>query len=92
MAKRSNAMSTIYRVNTTAGPIYMTAKDREKLLAYTKVLNKYEKALMKKYGKQFNLLITPAEYNKAISLHNRVNALVQRVKRDQKILKGMFNR
>lgn len=82
----------IYKVNTTAGPIYMTASDRAKLLAYTKVLNEYEKGLVKKYGKQFNLLITPAEYNKAIFLHNRVNDLVQRVKRDQTILKGMFNR
>lgn len=85
-------MNTIYKVNTTAGPIYMTAADRAKLLAYTKVLNEYEKALVKKYGKQFNLLITQAEYNKAIFLHNRVNDLVQKVKREQKILKGMFNR
>lgn len=85
-------MNTIYKVNTMAGPIYMTANDRAKLLAYTKVLNEYEKALVQKYGKQFNLLITPAEYNKAIFLHNRVNDLVQKVKREQKILKGMFNR
>lgn len=85
-------MNTIYKVNTTAGPIYMTAGDRQKLLTYTKVLNEYEKALVQKYGKQFNLLITPAEYNKAMFLHNCVNDLVQRVKRDQKILKGMFNR
>lgn len=85
-------MNTIYKVNTTAGPIYMTADDRSKLLAYTKVLNDYEKALVQKYGKQFNLLITPSEYKKAIFLHNRVNNLAQRVKRDQKILKGMFNR
>lgn len=85
-------MNTIYKVSTTAGPIYMTAADRTKLLAYTKVLNEYEKALVQKYGKQFNLLITPAEYNKAILLHNRVNDLVQKVKREQKILKGMFNR
>ena len=35
---------------------------------------------------------TTAEYNKAIFLHNRVNALVQRVKREQSILKEMFNR
>lgn len=70
----------------------MTAADRAKLLAYTKVLNEYERELVRKYGQQFNLLITPAEYNKAIFLHNRVNDLVQKVKRDQKILKGMFNR
>lgn len=85
-------MNTIYKVNTTAGPIYMTAADRSKLLAYTKVLNEYERELVRKYGQQFNLLITPSEYNKAIFLHNRVNDLVQKVKRDQKILKGMFNR
>jgi len=85
-------MNTIYKVNTTAGPIYMTANDRAKLLSYTKVLNEYERGLVGKYGQQFNLLITPSEYNKAIFLHNRVNDLVQRVKRDQKILKGMFNR
>lgn len=85
-------MNTIYKVNTTAGPIYMTANDRAKLLAYTKVLNEYERGLVSKYGQQFNLLITPSEYKKAIFLHNRVNDLVQRVKRDQKILKGMFNR
>lgn len=85
-------MNTIYKVNTKEGPIYMTANDRAKLLAYTKVLNEYERGLVRKYGQQFNLLITPAEYNKAIFLHNRVNDLVQRVKRDQKILKGMFNR
>lgn len=35
---------------------------------------------------------TTAGYNKAIFLHNRMNALVQKVKRDQTILKGMFNR
>ena len=34
-------MNTIYKVNTTAGPIYMTANDRAKLQAYTKVLNEY---------------------------------------------------
>jgi len=85
-------MNTIYKVNTKEGPIYMTANDRAKLLAYTKVLNEYERGLVSKYGQQFNLLITPSEYNKAIFLHNRVNDLVQRVKRDQKILKGMFNR
>ncbi len=85
-------MNTIYKVNTTAGPIYMTAGDRQKLLAYTKVLNEYERNLVRKYGQQFNLLITPSEYNKAIFLHNRLNDLVQKVKRDQKILKGMFNR
>jgi hypothetical protein len=85
-------MNTIYKVNTKDGPIYMTAADRAKLLAYTKVLNEYERELVRKYGQQFNLLITPSEYNKAIFLHNRVNDLVQKVKRDQKILKGMFNR
>lgn len=85
-------MNTIYKVNTTAGPIYMTTADRAKIMAYTKVLNEYESELVRKYGQQFNLLITPAEYNKAIFLHNRVNDLVQKVKRDQKILKGMFNR
>lgn len=85
-------MNTIYKVNTKEGPIYMTAADRTKLMAYTKVLNEYERELVRKYGQQFNLLITPSEYNKAIFLHNRVNDLVQRVKRDQKILKGMFNR
>lgn len=85
-------MNTIYKVNTKEGPIYMTAADRAKLLAYTKVLNEYERGLVSKYGQQFNLLITQSEYNKAIFLHNRVNDLVQRVKRDQKILKGMFNR
>lgn len=85
-------MNTIYKVNTKEGTIYMTADDRAKLLAYTKVLNEYERGLVSKYGQQFNLLITPSEYNKAIFLHNRVNDLVQKVKRDQKILKGMFNR
>lgn len=85
-------MNTIYKVNTKEGPIYMTAADRTKLMAYTKVLNEYERELVRKYGQQFNLLITPSEYNKAIFLHNRVNDLVQKVKREQKILKGMFNR
>lgn len=85
-------MNTIYKVNTKEGPIYMTAADRAKLMAYTKVLNEYERELVRKYGQQFNLLITPSEYNKAIFLHNRVNDLVQKVKREQKILKGMFNR
>lgn len=82
----------IYKINTKNGPLYMTQADCSKLNAYSKVLSEYEKALVQKYGKQFNLLITPAEYNKAIFLHNRVNDLVQRVKRDQTILKGMFNR
>ena len=85
-------MNTIYKVNTQNGPLYMTAADRAKLQAYTKVLNDYEKMLVQKYGKQFNLLITPAEYNKAIYLHNRVNGQVQEIKGKQATLKAMFNR
>lgn len=70
----------------------MTASDRFKLQAYTKVLNDYEKSLVQKYGKQFNLLVTPSEYNKATYLHNRVNTLVQEIKAKQATLKGMFDR
>ena len=50
----------------------MTASDRAKYQAYTKVLGDFEKTLIQKYGHQFNLLIKPAEYSKAIYLHDRV--------------------
>lgn len=61
----------IYKINTKNGPLYMTQADRSKLNAYSKVLGNYERMLVSKYGKQFNLLITPSEYQKAIYLHNR---------------------
>lgn len=85
-------MAKIYRINTQNGPIYATAADRSKMIAYSRVLTEYEKGLASKYGKQFNLLITPAEYQKALYLHNRLNTLVQQVKKNQKALKSGFNR
>lgn len=85
-------MEQIYKISTNEGPLYMTASDYAKYQAYTKILTDYEKMLLKKYGKQFNLLIKPAEYQKAIFLHNRVNNLVQKVKRKQKSLKSRYNR
>ena len=82
----------IYKINTKDGPIYMTEADRAKYQAYTRILKNYERRLVYKYGQQFNLLITPSEYNKAIFLHNQVNGLVQEIKAKQKTLKAMFNR
>ena len=85
-------MEQIYKINTNEGSLYMTASDYAKYQAYTKVLAEYEKMLLSKYGQQFNLLINPAEYEKAIFLHNRVNKLVQKVKREQKALESRYNR
>ena len=85
-------MEQIYKINTNEGPLYMTESDRVKYMAYTSVLTQFEKSLISKYGPQFNLLIKPAEFAKAIYLHKRVNDLVQSIKGKQKILKGMFNR
>ena len=85
-------MEQIYKISTTEGPLYMTASDRAKYQAYTKVLGDFEKMLIQKYGQQFNLLIKPAEYKKAIFLHDRVNTLVQDIKAKQNTLKAQFNR
>lgn len=85
-------MEQIYKINTNEGPLYISASDRAKLQAYSKILSDYEKMLVRKYGKQFNLLIKPAEYKKAIFLHDRVNTLVQDIKAKQNTLKAQFNR
>lgn len=85
-------MAKIYRINTQNGPIYATAADRSKMIAYSRVLTEYEKGLVARYGKQFNLLITPSEYQKALFLHNQLYNLTQKVKNQQKALKAMFNR
>ena len=82
----------IYKINTNEGPLYMTASDRAKYQAYTKVLSDFEKMLIQKYGPQFNLLIKQDEFTKAIYLHKRVNDLVQSIKAKQKALKAQFNR
>lgn len=85
---------TIYKLNTSEGPLYMTSGDYAKYKAYTKILTNYERGLVKRYGQQFNLLIHPSEYNKAIWLHNRVNNLVNEIRSKQpsilSILKSNF--
>lgn len=85
-------MANIYKINTNEGPLYITAADRARMQAYSRVLSEYEKGLVSKYGQQFNLLITPAEYQKALFLHNQLYNLTQKVKGQQKALKAMFNR
>lgn len=77
-------VTTIY---TKTGKIYIGRRDKSKLDAYSRRLSEYERMLLKKYGKDFTLLITPAEYKKTIKLHNAVNRLIQRVKRNQAELK-----
>lgn len=83
-------MNTIYKINTKNGPLYMTQADRSKLNAYSKVLSEYERMLVRKYGKDFNLLVKPAEYNKAMTLHNLVNETVKRIRLQQAPLKTMY--
>ena len=85
-------MAKIYKTNTNKGPIYITATDKAKVRAYSDALEKYEKTLAHKYGKEFNILITPAEYKRAIKLHNRLNTLIQRVKRQQRTLKAEYGK
>lgn len=83
-------MNTIYKVNTTEGPLYMTAVDYAKYKAYTRILTNYERELVNRYGQQFNLLIRPSEYNKAIWLHNRVNNLVNEIRSKQLSIRSML--
>lgn len=83
-------MAKIYKINTQQGPLYATQADYNKLQAYTRVLNNYEQALVRKYGKDFNLLVKPAEYNKAMTLHNLVNDTVKRIRLQQATLKAMY--
>ena len=80
-------MQHITTISTKTGKIYIDRRDKSKLDAYSRRLSEYERMLLKKYGKDFTLLITPAEYKKTIKLHNAVNRLIQRVKRNQATLK-----
>ena len=83
-------MGKIYKITTSEGPLYMTAGDYAKYKAYTKILTDYERGLVKRYGQQFNLLIRPSEYNKAIWLHNRVNNLVNEIRSKQPFIRSML--
>ena len=81
-------MQTITTISTGNGKLYINKRDKSKLAAYSNRLEEYEKALFKKYGKEFMLRITPAEYKKALKLHNDVYKLAQNVKKSQKSLKN----
>ena len=80
-------METITTIKTAKGPLYLTQRDKSKLAAYSRNLENYEKFLFKKYGKEFMLRITPAEYKKALRLHNDVFKLTQKIKRGQASMK-----
>ena len=80
-------METITTIKTAKGPLYLTQRDKSKLAAYSRNLENYEKFLFKKYGKEFMLRITPAEYKKALRLHNDVFKLTQKIKRGQAAMK-----
>ena len=80
-------MATITTIKTMRGPLYVTQRDKSKLKAYSRNLEKYEKYLFKKYGKDFMIRITKPEYDKALRLHNEVFKLTQKIKRDQARLK-----
>ena len=81
-------METITTINTGNGKLYITKRDKSKLAAYSKSLEAYEKELFKKYGRDYMLRITKAEYKKALKLHNDVYSLTQKIKRSQKSLKN----
>lgn len=85
-------MQTITTISTGNGKLYISKRDKSKLDAYSKRLEEYEKSLFKKYGKEFMLRITPAEYKKALKLHNDVYKLAQNVKKSQKSLKKQVKR
>ena len=76
-------MENITRIGTSQGYIYLTKRDKSKLEAYTRELKEYEKTLFKKYGKEFMLRITPAEYRKALRLHDQVFDLKTKILRGQ---------
>lgn len=80
-------MATITTIKTMRGPLYVTQRDKSKLKAYSRNLEKYEKYLFKKYGKDFMIRITKPEYEKALRLHNEVFKLTQKIKRSQATLK-----
>ena len=80
-------METITTISVGNGKLLITKRDKSKLEAYTRRMEDYEKYLFKKYGKEFMLRITPAEYKKAMGQHNDLFNLIQKVKKSQKSLK-----
>lgn len=85
-------METITTIKTAKGPLYLTKRDKSKLASYSRNLENYEKFLFKKYGKDFMIRITPAEYKKALRLHNDVFQLTQKIKRGQAAMKRKFKK
>lgn len=85
-------MATITTIRTMKGPLYVTQSDKSKLKSYSRNLEKYEKYLFKKYGKDFMIRITKPEYDKALRLHNEVFRLTQKIKRDQQRLRKALSR
>lgn len=85
-------MATITTIRTMKGPLYVTQRDKSKLKSYSRNLEKYEKYLFKKYGKDFMIRITKPEYDKALRLHNEVFRLTQKIKRDQQRLRNALSR
>lgn len=81
-------METITTISTGNGKLYITKRDKSKFAAYTNRLEEYEKSLFRKYGNEYMLRITPAEYKTAMRLHNEVFKLTQKVKHNQKSLKN----
>lgn len=85
-------METITTIKTAKGPLYLTQRDKSKLAAYSRNLQNYERFLFKKYGKDFMIRITPAEYKKALRLHDEVFRLTQKIKRGQSAMKRKFKK
>lgn len=85
-------MAQITTISTSRGPLYATVQDKTKLNIYSKLLSQYEKNLSAKYGKEFAIFITPTEYNNVLKLHNQVNTIVQRIKRNQANYKRILNK
>lgn len=73
----------LYKIQTVSGPVYMTAEEKRMQKKLTDELHKYEKAMAKKYGKDFLLLIKAPEYNKIMRLHGKVFAHNSKIMRNQ---------
>lgn len=85
-------METITTIKTARGPLYVTNGDKFLLMEWSRELQDYERSLFKKYGKDFMIRITPAEYKKALRLHDVVFRLTQRIKKSQGVLKRKFKK
>lgn len=82
----------LYKIQTVSGPVYMTAAEKRMQKKLTDELHKYEKAMAKKYGKDFLLLIKAPEYNKIMRLHGNLMRQNMKIMRNSAKLKKLHKK